>query len=185
LQKAVVLKGVLDLKQKKNILKKALEYAIQMEIDGKAFYAEVAASTMNKFGSKLFSQLAQEEDGHIKRFERIFTSISHREGWPIFDIPVKGSGVKTIFKKSKENLQSPPTSSELEAVAIAINMEQKSYDFYKDREEQSISEAEKDFFASVAAEERQHHLALVDYHEYISDPATYFIDKEHPSLDGS
>jgi hypothetical protein len=36
----------------------------------------------------------------------------------------------------------------------------------------------------VAAEEREHHLILLDYYEYLKDPAGWFVKKEHPSLDG-
>jgi len=29
-----------------------------------------------------------------------------------------------------------------------------------------------------------HELALIDYYDYLSDPAGWFVKKEHPSLDG-
>ncbi|GAI26187.1 unnamed protein product, partial [marine sediment metagenome] len=41
-----------------------------------------------------------------------------------------------------------------------------------------------DFYETLAAEEREHHLILLDYYEYLKDPAGWFVKKEHPSLDG-
>jgi len=36
----------------------------------------------------------------------------------------------------------------------------------------------------LAQEEREHELALLDYHDYLSDPAGWFVKSEHSSLDG-
>ena len=62
----------------------------------------------------------------------------------------------------------------LEALKIAI---------YKDQARSATYDAEKDFYELLAAEEQEHHLVLLDYYEYISDPAGWFVMKEHPSLD--
>jgi hypothetical protein len=37
----------------------------------------------------------------------------------------------------------------------------------------------------VASEEKEHYLILLDYFEYLKDPAAWFVQKEHPSLDGA
>ncbi|MCK4722939.1 MAG: hypothetical protein KAT75_06530 [Dehalococcoidia bacterium] len=39
-------------------------------------------------------------------------------------------------------------------------------------------------FQILATEERGHYLTLLDYREYLSDPAGWFVTQEHPSLDG-
>ena len=44
--------------------------------------------------------------------------------------------------------------------------------------------AERDFYETLAAEEREHYLILLDYYEYLKDPAGWFVKGEHPSLDG-
>jgi hypothetical protein len=36
----------------------------------------------------------------------------------------------------------------------------------------------------LAAQEGEHHLILLDYYEFLKDPAAWFVQKEHPSLDG-
>jgi hypothetical protein len=64
---------------------------------------------------------------------------------------------------------------------ITIN---KTYDFYKAQGRKTIYNTEKDFYETLAGEEREHHLILLDYYEYLRDPAGWFVKKEHPSLDG-
>ncbi len=80
------------------------------------------------------------------------------------------------------NISSNP--SELDAVKIAIDKEKKSYDFYERQVINATYDAEKGFYRNLAAEERVHELALIDYYDYLSDPAGWFVKKEHPSLDG-
>ena len=76
------------------------------------------------------------------------------------------------------------TSSELDAVKVAIDQEKKSYDFYENQASEAIYNTEKSFYETLAREEREHELALLDYYEYLADPAGWFVKAEHPSLDG-
>ena len=48
---------------------KALQTAIQMEIDGKAYYLKASQQSGNELGKKLFRTLAAEEDIHRQEFE--------------------------------------------------------------------------------------------------------------------
>jgi len=63
----------------------------------------------------------------------------------------------------------------LEALKIAIQ---------KNQARSATYDAERDFYELLAAEGGEHHLVLLDYYEYLSDPAGWFVRKEHPSLDG-
>ena len=76
------------------------------------------------------------------------------------------------------------TSSELDAVKVAIDKEKKSYDFYENQASKAIYDTERSFYEALAREEREHELTLLDYYDYLSDPAGWFVKTEHPSLDG-
>jgi len=54
------------------IVAEALKKAIQMEEEGKQFYLKVAKEAKNLLVKKVFEQLAQEEDLHIKKM-RVLT----------------------------------------------------------------------------------------------------------------
>ena len=166
---------------------KALQAAIQMEIDGKAFYLKASQESSNQLGQELMRSLATEEDIHREKFKEIFDTISSKESWPAVTFhPDGGKGLRTIFARVTEGLGSNirVLATELDFVKRAMDMENKTYDFYKSRADEAGYEVERDLYQTLAAEEKAHHLALLDYYEYLKDPAAWFVKKEHPSLDG-
>ena len=165
----------------------ALQYAIQMEIDGKAFYLKASRESGNELGRKLLESLAAQEDYHRQKFEQIYENIRKSRNWPAVDFkPDGGKTLRTIFavEISKPTSEIKVAHTELDAVQKAMQMEDKSYDFYHDRYEQVGPGAERDFFETIAAEEREHKLVLLDYYEFLQNPAGWFVKAEHPSLDG-
>ena len=164
----------------------ALQIAIQMEIDGKEYYLKASQKSSNELGKKLLQSLATEEDTHRQKFEQIYKAIGSKQAWPITDFrPDGGKRLRTIFARVTEeigfNIKALPT--ETDAVKTAMDMENKTYDYYKNRSQTATYDAEKDFYEALAAEEREHHLILLDYYEYLKDPAGWFVKTERPSLD--
>ncbi len=165
----------------------ALQIAIQMEIDGKEYYLKASQESSNELGKKLLKSLAAEEDVHRQKFEEIYSALRNKKAWPKTDFqPDRGKRLRTIFASKIEEIGSKvkaPTT-ELEAVQIAMDMENKTYDFYKIQGRNATYDAERSFYDTVAAEEREHHRVLLDYYDYLRDPAGWFVKMEHPSLDG-
>jgi rubrerythrin len=165
----------------------ALKTAIQMEIDGKEFYLKAGSESKNEMGRKLLETLSKEEDYHRQKFEEIYQVIENKMGWPKIEFDAdSGKQLRTIFSEmmteistEKETLQ-----TEIDTVQKAMDMESASRDFYNRQRENSVHIAEKQFYEQVAEEERQHFLVLLNYFEYLKDPAAWFVEKEHPSLDG-
>jgi rubrerythrin len=165
----------------------ALQIAVQMERDGREYYQKASRSSDNQLGRELFQSLAAEEDVHRQKFEEIYNAIRNKKAWPETDFqPDGGKRLRTIFVRAVEEMGSSvkAPSTELDAIQTAMDMENKSYDFYKSRSQVATYDIEKDFYETLAAEEREHHLILLDYFEYLKDPAGWFVKKEHPSLDG-
>ncbi|MBU2608889.1 MAG: hypothetical protein KKF26_06175, partial [Chloroflexi bacterium] len=107
--------------------------------------------------------------------------------WPEVDYqPDGGQNLRTIFARATQELGSDvkAATSELEAVKTAMDMENKTYDFYNERVRNAVFEAEKNYYGALAAQEKEHHLILYDYYEYLKDPASWFVSQEHHSLDG-
>jgi rubrerythrin len=80
------------------------------------------------------------------------------------------------------DLKTMPT--EIDAVETAMAMENKTYDFYRSRIPKAAYAAEKQFYEELAIQEKEHHRVLLDYYEFLKNPAAWFVEKEHPSLDG-
>ncbi len=165
----------------------ALRTAIQMEIDGKKFYLEASRESGNKLGKKLLRTLAAEEDLHRQKFSEIYDAVRRKNAWPVTDFqPDGGKHLRTVFATvvGEAGYSKQDAATELSAVKTAIGMESKTYDFYKARAGSAAYDIERGFYEAIAAEEREHHLVLLDYYEYLKDPAAWFVLKEHPSLDG-
>jgi len=171
-------------------VKKMLEIlrsAIQMEIDGKEFYQQAGEKSSNKLARELFQGLASEEDDHRRKFEEIYEALKKGQDWPAVEPPSgKGKQLESIFLKASKELGSEIkiAQSELEAIETAMNMELKTYDLYRSQSKQSTSPLQKRFYQALAAEERGHHLVLLDSYEYLTDPTGWFTVKEHWTLDG-
>jgi rubrerythrin len=162
-----------------------LAMAIKMEIDGKAFYLKASAESKNMAGKKLLSQLAAEEDVHRETFEQIYEGFRQKRSWP--DLKIKPSAsLKTLFSPGEPaaELTGPELADEVSAVKTALAMEVESYDFYESRIKTAACNLEAQFYREVAAQERGHHLALLDYLEFLQNPSAYFTRTEHHSLDG-
>lgn len=165
----------------------ALQTAIQMEIDGKEFYYHASQKSGNELGRKLLQSLASEEDIHRQKFQEIYNAIQNSKGWPRTDfIPDSGKRLRTILAKTISEIgpDIKTIDTELDAIQTAMIMENKTYDYYQSRWQTAIYPTEKDFYQTLASEEREHHRILLDYYEYLKDPAAWFVTKEHPSLDG-
>ncbi len=165
----------------------ALQMAIQMEADGREYYSKISQESCSELGRKLLTSLAAEEDTHRQKFEEIYRAISAKRAWPVTDFkPDRGERLRTIFAEATEEvgLKAKIPATELDAIQIAMDMENKSHDFYRSQGEDAGHGAEMDFYEALAAEERQHLLVLLDYYEYLKNPAGWLVKKEHPSLDG-
>jgi rubrerythrin len=165
----------------------ALQTAIQMEIDGKEFYLKASQTSRNELGKKLLKTLAAEEDQHRQTFEKIYKNIGAQKAWPNTGFqPDGGRGLRTIFARALEKMDADIKTmpDELDAVQTAMAMENKTYDFYKSQSEMAAYDAERDFYEALAMQESEHHRVLLDYYEFLKDPAAWFVQKEHPSLDG-
>ena len=59
--------------------RRALQIALQMETDGKAFYLKASQESGNELGKELMQSLAAEEDIHRQKFEEIYEAISRNQ----------------------------------------------------------------------------------------------------------
>jgi len=74
--------------------------------------------------------------------------------------------------------------AELDAVETAMDMENKTLDFYRERSARTTFDAEKQLYDALAGQESEHHRVLLDYYEFLKDPAQWYVKAEHTSVDG-
>jgi rubrerythrin len=166
----------------------ALRLAIQMEDESRKCYLEGAMKSTNEVGRKLLGLLAYEEEVHRQRLEGIYEAISARKSWPDLGArPDASRELRDSFNDTCETVGANVNIATEDFLAIekAVEKEKEGYDFYMRRSNTAAFAAEKEFYRTVAAEEREHELILLDYYEYLHDPAGYFTKLEHHSLDGA
>jgi rubrerythrin len=165
----------------------ALQTALQMEIDGKEFYLKASKASRNTLGKDLLKKLAAEEDVHRQVFQDIYDKIKNKKVWP--DIKYRGDGgqaIRTVFAEALENMDKNTKSieAELDAIRTGMDMENKTLDFYNKRSKQASYTAEKQLYEAIAMQESEHYRVLMDYYDFLQDPAQWFVKKEHTSVDG-
>jgi rubrerythrin len=159
-----------------------------MEEDGKKFYQKASRKSSNRLAKQLFRHLSKEEDIHRKKFEEIYKALKKEQKWPDVEPPFeKGKKIKSVFAEATKALGGKfnVAESEFEAIKTAMDMEIRSYNLYHSRSAESTHPVEKQFYKTLAREERGHHLALLDSYEFLSNPTGWFTKKEHWSLDGA
>ncbi|MDY6836195.1 MAG: ferritin family protein [Chloroflexota bacterium] len=164
-----------------------LEIALRMETEGKSFYQEASQKINDSLGRELFMQLSGEEDLHARKAKEIYDNITQIDALSIEDLSFdRGVTIKSIFAKAKETIvdQTQVASDVFEVIRIALDMEEKSRQFYQEQSSSAETEIERRFFSALMAEEKGHYLSLADYKEYLTNPSGWFTNMEHHSLDG-
>lgn len=166
-------------------VKQALEQAIRMEVEGRRFYLQSGQQSSHPLAQKLFKALAKEEDVHRKTAEEIFLALKAEAKWPDVAPQVStGTDLKTVFSEAAQGGGPKAPASETEAFKVAMDMEQKSFDFYKECEARATFPKEEEFYQALMREERGHFFVLFDSMEYLQDPQGWFVKTERHGLDG-
>ncbi len=171
--------------QEQETTRQALETAIKMEIDGKEFYKKAAKASGNPMGKKLLNRLADEEDIHREVFQNIYNTLGEKKGWPEVNIK-HTNALNTIMQDAAKSIGKDikPGKQEIDDVKIAMELENKTYDYYRSHAAKATFPAEKEFYQRLTVQEEEHHRILLSYFELLNDPEAWFVQMEHPSLDG-
>ena len=167
---------------------RALEIAIEMEADSKECYLGAIKASENSLARELLQSFAEEEDIHRHKVVEIYNAVHANKTWPITDPkPSSGKKLKELLGKTCRaiGIDAAANATPIHILDIAIDKEDKSHDFYGGKASQSTFESERSFYNALALEEREHYLILVDYKEFLEDPAGWFTKHEHWSLDGA
>ncbi|MBD3403025.1 hypothetical protein GF420_09020 [candidate division GN15 bacterium] len=148
-----------------------LDFAMQMELDGRQFYLNGAENTNNPGLKKIFKQLADEEHRHYHVFKRL------KEGEVADAISeMKGSGdtltlTKSLFEEMAESGKTTlPGESEKDVWTEARTIEEKSVQMYADEAEKQSDPERKNLLNKLADEERTHIYLIDNILTFLKDP---------------
>ncbi len=165
----------------------ALELALKIEDEGRAFYRQAARKSGNGLTKRLFTNLADQELAHKKAFRKVYDKMCAGETCPAISLPQgEAQQARDIFATAMKDLSTAvkPSTAEQDALEMAKAKEIESRDFYAGQAGRSEDPVEKNFYRVMAEEEQGHYLQINEYREFLMNPAGYFVMTERHSLDG-
>jgi rubrerythrin len=149
----------------------ALNQAIELEVEGQRFYLK-AAECANSKGAEMFRSLADDEVIHERILRRQLDALTQGEGWVL---PEGVAEVATDFaalifpegeKVCEETLR--PDESDLDALLFALQIENKSFEFYRQLAQTTDDPNGKRMYEYLADAERGHFEQLMLNYEHLS-----------------
>jgi len=160
-------------------MKNPLDLAIQTEKDGIDFYTKASENSEDELGKKMFLSVIEDEKRHLEILEKIsceeYVCISDLENYS------PKVNLKTIFSEMPDELKktSVNTSSDLEALEVAMEMERRGYDQYMKAADEENDEEHKKIYHKLAQEEKEHFELLQEVRSYLEDTGNWFMWYEH------
>jgi rubrerythrin len=151
----------------------ALEEAKCMEQEGQAFYRKAAQQTRDEKGRQVFLSLVADEVHHERLIQRELDSLVQAGEWtPLPDVsPASCDLTEPIFPQGRAGLAKAveADAGESEALLVALEMENNSYDLYRRRAAASTNTAERTMYEFFADQERNHFdLLMSNYQSMVS-----------------
>jgi len=166
----------------------ALEVALANEMREHEFYLKNAQRTRNPAGKAMFQQIAAEELEHYQRLKQLNESWSKKQKWPeTVPLKVKETNVSTILKDMVKKASKMPKgdADDLKAIGTAIDFEANGAIFYAKLRDDCTDPREKAFFNLLADIEHEHYVSLKDAEELMTDPVSWYRNREKTGLDGA
>ena len=134
-----------------------LEFAIQMENEGRQYYLDQAEKNRDNALNRIFLLLAEAEKEH----ENLLHKRLSKEDYTLNE-DGSTSKVKTIFDDLKDyKVNDFRSTTQLDVYRLAVDIEEKSIDLYRKMLEESDNDKDKKLFEFLLKEENQH-LILFD-----------------------
>jgi rubrerythrin len=142
------------------------DYAMQMEKEGEALYKSFAKNSPQKGLATIFTGLAEQEHKHYKTFKKMKNSEGFEPIDTTFLEDVKG--IFTEWKKEKHKFNFNISQADL--YRKALDIEQKSIDFYMEKSKEVKDDKQRQIFEKIANEEKSHYEIMENIIEFITKP---------------
>jgi len=154
------------------------EFAVHMEKEGERFYRTLAEQTSQKGLKAVFNLLADAEVKHLKVIENLMhADVGYSESSDIL------ADAKTIFEAMDPESMTPSNDTEIDLYRKALQVEEKSHDFYSEQAIEVDGEKEREVLLKLAEEEKQHVRLMENLVDMVSHPKTWLENAEWYHLD--
>lgn len=151
-----------------------LEFAIKMELDGKAYYDKHARRTNDNDLKRIFKLLSEEEDRHYHFFKKMQEGKHEEAAKQISNTKDTLMQVYNIFiEMTKTNDDKSFGEDELTAWTEALRIEEKAESFYREKSLEESDSAKKKLLEAIADEERNHVHMIEGVLTYLKFPEAF------------
>lgn len=155
----------------------ALNQAIELEVKGQRFYLEAAECTTDPRGEEMFRSLADDEVIHERILRHQLDALTQGEGWVLPEgvAEVTANLADLIFPQSENVCEETlrPDESDLDALLFALQIENKSFELYREMAEKTEDPNGKRMYEYLADAERGHFERLMLNYEYLSTTGSW------------
>jgi rubrerythrin len=162
---------------------KALSTALKMEKDGMSFYQEASEKIKNPLGKQMFLSFVEDERRHYTMIGAVAKGLNIED-------ELKAAGpaerIRTVFEEAKNEIDTrlKAETSDVEAIRVALGLEDAGYKFYKENAEKAEEPREKALWEKLAHEESQHHEILQNALGYLEETGDWFLWEEGGPIEG-
>jgi rubrerythrin len=146
------------------------DFAIKMELDGKAFYEKLAQGTNIAGLQTIFSRLAADEQKHYEIFLALKgqTQATAMEDTTVLEL------ARNVFEELLEQKETlGPLKGDLEGYRFAMKVEADSFRLYEDAAQKERNQDVKSLLLRIADEEHKHFSILQNIHDFVNAPNQY------------
>lgn len=153
---------------------------MQMELDGRHFYLDLAKKTNNKGIKNILTMMAESEAKHYN----IILSMQRNDKTQYSVDSEELTKVKNIFESMKEEKKELDVdASQVEFYKEALEVETNSEKFYLERADEEKDPHRKEIFLTLAKEEKSHCILLENLVSLVSQPETWVENPEWYHID--
>ena len=155
------------------------KFAMQMELDGRHFYLDLAKKTKNAGIKSVLTMMAESE---AKHYNVILDMQKNDKTEYSKDVEVL-TKIKNIFAKMKEEKEIDVDVSQVEFYKKASEIEADSEKFYLERADEEKDPHRKEIFLTLANEEKGHCILLENLVNLVSQPDSWIENSEWYDID--
>ncbi len=155
------------------------KYAMQMEVDGRHFYLDLAKKTENAGIKSVLTMMAESEAKHYN----VILDMQKNDKTEYSKDTAVLKEIKNIFMEMKDEKEIDIDVSQVEFYKKALEIETKSEKFYLERADEEKDPHRKEIFLTLAKEEKGHCILLENIVNLVSQPDSWIENSEWYDID--
>lgn len=161
-------------------LKDIKSIALQMEMDGIKFYADLANKTLHPMGKAMFRSFIEDEKLHAKRLRMLLSDHKEMTQTKEKNEVNPRERLVNVFQKMGNELKKKVSvnTNDIEAVKLAMEVEEKGIEFYEQAAKETEDARDSEVYHFLAGEEKTHFGILKNTLEYLENTELWEAESE-------